>query len=42
MIHFFFNVIIETTVSQPAISQKIVFYAKGKNNIYSDRLIGSF
>ena len=42
MIHFFCNEIIETTVSQHKKKKKIVFYAKGKNNIYSDRLIGSF
>ena len=38
----YWNEIIEIPVSQPAISQKIVFYVKDKNSVYSDRLIGSF
>ena len=38
----YWNEIIEIPVSQPAISQRIVFYVKDKNNISSDKLIGSF
>ena len=36
------NEIIEIPVSQPAISQRIVFYVKDSNTISSDILIGSF
>ena len=36
------NEIIEIPVSQPAISQRIVFYVKDSNTISSDLLIGSF
>ena len=36
------NEIIEIPVSQPAISQRIVFYVKDKNNISFDKLIDSF
>ena len=36
------NEIIEIPVSQPTISQRIVFYVKDKNNISFDKLIDSF
>ena len=36
------NEIIDIAVSQPAVSQKIVFYVKDKNSMRDDQIIGSF